>query len=213
MEPRELTAFDRLIAEIDCGIKVLREFPSSGRVLPAGASQEATLTAPAKLESGRLMRVNHAGEIAAQALYRGQAFAAREPAVAAAMQAAAAEEGDHLAWCQTRLRALGARSSRLNPFWYAGSFAIGAIASLWGDRASLGFIAETEHQVEKHLDEHIARLPAADTASRAVLLQMKNDEIKHGLRAKEMGATALPTPVKALMRLTSGLMTRLAYWF
>jgi ubiquinone biosynthesis monooxygenase Coq7 len=212
MEPRELTSFDRLIAEIDIGIKILSDFSSAGRIPPAGASQGATLTAPAQRKSGRLMRVNHTGEIAAQALYRGQAFAAREPAVAAAMQAAAAEESDHLAWCEARLRALGAHTSRLNPIWYAGSFAIGTIAGLWGDRASLGFIAETEHQVEKHLDEHIARLPAEDAASRSVLLQMKNDEIKHGAHAKEMGATALPTPVKVLMRLTSQLMTRLAYW-
>jgi 3-demethoxyubiquinol 3-hydroxylase len=212
MEARELTSLDRLIAEIDIGIKILSGLSRSRRKPPTGAYAGAALGALAKLESGRLMRVNHAGEIAAQALYRGQAFAAREPVVAAAMQAEAAEESDHLDWCETRLRALGARTSRLNPLWYAGSFAIGTVAGLWGDRASLGFIAETEHQVEKHLDEHIARLPTEDTASRAVLLQMKNDEIQHGARAKDMGASALPTPVKALMRLTSRLMTGIAYW-
>jgi 3-demethoxyubiquinol 3-hydroxylase len=117
-----------------------------------------------------------------------------------------------LAWCEIRLRVLGTPTSRLNPLWYAGSFAIGAIAGLWGDQTSLGFIAETEQQVERHLEEHMARLPAEDTASRALLEQMKNDEIKHGAHAKEMGARALPVPVKALMRLTSRLMTRIAYW-
>jgi ubiquinone biosynthesis monooxygenase Coq7 len=176
-------------------------------VRPASA-----LSAEKTRRSIRLMRVNHAGEVAAQALYQGQALTARNPEVAAAMQKAAMEETDHLAWCERRLRELGGRTSVLNPLWYLGSYAIGAMAGACGDRFSLGFIAETEKQVELHLREHLQRLPQADTGSRAILEQMKHDETEHGARASSMGGSALPMPLKAAMRLSSRLMTRSSFW-
>ena len=157
------------------------------------------------------MRVNHAGEIAAQALYRGQALTARDPAVIAALQNAASEEGDHLAWCEQRLRELGGAPSLLNPLWYAGSLAIGAVAGAFGDPTSLGFISETERQVESHLEDHLARLPIADRRSRAILSQMKHDEIRHGQTADAMGGAALPWTVRLVMRLTSRVMTKSSY--
>ena len=163
-------------------------------------------------DSIRLMRVNHAGEVAAQALYQGQALTARNPEVAAAMRKAAAEETDHLAWCEQRLRELGGRTSVLNPLWYLGSYAIGAVAGAFGDRVSLGFIAETEKQVESHLHEHLKRLPGADSRSRAILQQMQHDEMEHGAKASSLGGSALPAPLHTAMRLTSGLMTRSSFW-
>jgi ubiquinone biosynthesis monooxygenase Coq7 len=158
------------------------------------------------------MRVNHAGELAAQALYHGQALIARSAATREMLLAAARSESDHLAWCETRLRELGARTSLLNPFWYAGSFAIGAAAALMGDRASLGFVAETERQVEGHLDDHLDRLPPADIRSRAILQAMRAEEIEHGASAAAAGGAALPVPVRALMRHTARVMTGTAYW-
>ena len=162
--------------------------------------------------SAALMRVNHAGELAAQALYHGQALIARSEATREMLMAAARSESDHLAWCETRLRELGARTSLLNPLWYAGSFAIGAVAALMGDPASLGFVAETERQVEGHLDEHLERLPAADIRSRAILQAMRAEEIEHGASAAAAGGAALPVPVRALMRHTARVMTGTAYW-
>jgi ubiquinone biosynthesis monooxygenase Coq7 len=158
------------------------------------------------------MRVNHAGEVAAQALYQGQALVARDPELQSFLLAAAREEGDHLRWCRERLAALEARPSRLDPLWYAGSIMIGALAGLAGDRLSLGFMAETERQVEGHLDQHLARLPKEDAASRAVIEQMQRDEVTHGARALERGGAELAPPVRALMRLTAKLMTSSAYW-
>jgi ubiquinone biosynthesis monooxygenase Coq7 len=158
------------------------------------------------------MRVNHAGEIAAQALYHGQALVARSAATRDLLLNAAREETDHLAWCETRLKELDSRPSVLNPLWYAGSFAIGAMAALLGDRTSLGFVVETERQVEGHLDEHLARLPPDDLRSRAILETMRNDEIAHGMTAKAAGAAELPTPVRMLMRGTARVMTSAAYW-
>jgi ubiquinone biosynthesis monooxygenase Coq7 len=158
------------------------------------------------------MRVNHAGELAAQALYHGQALVARSAATRDMLIAAARSESDHLAWCEKRLRELAARPSLLNPLWYAGSFAIGAAAALLGDRASLGFVAETERQVEGHLDEHLGRLPPADTRSRAILRAMRAEEIAHGAAAAAAGGTALPPPVRALMRHTARVMTGTSYW-
>jgi ubiquinone biosynthesis monooxygenase Coq7 len=158
------------------------------------------------------MRVNHAGELAAQALYHGQALMARSQATRDMLLAAARSESDHLAWCETRLQELGARPSLLNPLWYAGSFAIGAAAALLGDRASLGFVAETERQVEGHLDEHLGRLPASDARSRAILETMRAEEIAHGATAAAAGGTRLPLPVRALMRQTARVMTGTAYW-
>jgi ubiquinone biosynthesis monooxygenase Coq7 len=158
------------------------------------------------------MRVNHAGEVAAQALYRGQALTARNAEAATAMSQAAAEEIDHLAWCEQRITELGGRVSVLNPVWYAGSFFIGSLAGALGDRTSLGFLSETERQVESHLQDHLERLPAADAHSRAIVEQMQHDEIAHGAKAETLGAAALPRWVKAAMRLTSRLMTRGSYW-
>lgn len=158
------------------------------------------------------MRVNHSGEIAAQGLYQGQALTAGSPATRAALEKAAAEEGDHLAWCRERLDELGSRPSLLNPLWYAGSVAIGALAGLAGDRMSLGFMAETERQVEGHLADHLDRLPADDIRSRTIVQQMQADEIGHGRAALDAGAAELPQPVPKLMRLTARIMTGTAYW-
>jgi ubiquinone biosynthesis monooxygenase Coq7 len=158
------------------------------------------------------MRVNHAGEIAAQALYHGQALVARSDATRDLLLNAAKEESDHLAWCETRLKELGSRPSVLNPLWYCGSFAIGVLAAVTGDRTSLGFVVETERQVEGHLDEHLVRLPSGDTRSRAILNQMRTDEIGHGASAKAAGGTELPGPISALMRHAARVMTTAAYW-
>jgi ubiquinone biosynthesis monooxygenase Coq7 len=174
--------------------------------------RRAAIAEAERRTSAALMRVNHAGEIAAQALYHGQALVARSAATRALLLKAAHEETDHLAWCETRLKELDSRPSLLNPLWYAGSFAIGAMAALLGDRTSLGFVVETERQVEGHLDQHLARLPPDDARSRAILETMRSDEIAHGMTAKAAGAAELPTPVRMLMRSTARVMTSAAYW-
>jgi ubiquinone biosynthesis monooxygenase Coq7 len=158
------------------------------------------------------MRVNHAGEVAAQALYHGQALVARDPAIREFLLKSAREEGDHLNWCAERLEELHSHSSRLNPLWYLGSAAIGAAVGLAGDAVSLGFVKETEAQVEGHIDSHLARLPAADRASRAILEQMKRDEIEHGTNAARRGGRTPPAPIRTLMRLTAKIMTTSARW-
>jgi ubiquinone biosynthesis monooxygenase Coq7 len=158
------------------------------------------------------MRVNHSGEVAAQALYQGQALTARDPLVKSAMHQAAAEEIDHLAWCEQRLKELKGQTSLLNPLWYFGSLALGAFAGALGDSASLGFIAETEKQVESHLRDHLGRLSAMDLRSRAILEQMTHDEVQHGAKAASLGGKALPFPIAWAMRATSTLMTRGSYW-
>jgi ubiquinone biosynthesis monooxygenase Coq7 len=165
----------------------------------------------ARRHAGGLMRVNHTGEVCAQALYAGQAATARLPAVRAEMEEAAAEEIDHLRWCAERLDALGERPSLLNPLWYAGSFAIGAAAGLAGDKWSLGFVEATERQVEAHLESHLDRLPADDRRSRAVVEQMKIDEAKHAELASKSGAATLPKPLQLAMGVTAGVMKRIAY--
>jgi ubiquinone biosynthesis monooxygenase Coq7 len=172
---------------------------------------DAALSADDRRESVALMRVNHAGEVAAQALYHAQALFAREPEVREFMLNAAREETDHLAWCETRLRELGGRPSALNPLWYAGSFGIGALAALLGDRASLGFVAETERQVEGHLKSHLDRLPAEDQRSRAIVEAMCHDEMGHGQQAQTAGAAPVPAPVRELMRRTASIMTHTSY--
>jgi ubiquinone biosynthesis monooxygenase Coq7 len=177
-----------------------------------GPRDTAPLPEAARREAAALMRVNHTGEIAAQALYEGQALAARSPAIRELLRKAAREETDHLAWCEQRLRELGSRPSLLNPLWYGGSLAIGALAALFGDRASLGFVAETERQVEGHLDEHLSRLPPEDMRSRAIVEAMREDEIAHGAAATSAGAHELPAPARELMRHTARVMTRTAYW-
>jgi 3-demethoxyubiquinol 3-hydroxylase len=211
MDTRRISLIDRFIGEIDKAIKVLSTPARASREI-AAVPQEDTLSAPARAQSARLMRVNHSGEVAAQALYHGQALTARNAGVAAAMRQAAAEETDHLAWCEQRLRELNGGTSVLNPLWYAGSFAIGALAGALGDGASLGFVAETERQVEMHLRLHMQRLDAADTRSRAILEQMTSDEVRHGAQAASLGAAQLPIPVAAAMRLTARIMTRGSYW-
>lgn len=158
------------------------------------------------------MRVNHAGEIAAQGLYHGQALVARDPAIRALLEQAGREETDHLAWCEQRLRELQDRPSLLDPFWYAGSFAIGMVAGLASDKVSLGFVAETERQVERHLDSHLEQLPVDDARSRAILMQMRRDEQAHGELARRAGGASLPGPARKAMQLTSKLMTRTARW-
>jgi ubiquinone biosynthesis monooxygenase Coq7 len=203
---------DRLIGEIDKAIRVLAAPARAARVSPAGAGGELVLETAERLASQRLMRVNHSGEVAAQALYQGQALTARDTKVSGAMRRAAAEEMDHLAWCEDRLRELHGRTSVLNPLWYLGSFAIGAIAGAFGDRTSLGFIVETEKQVEAHLRSHRERLPVADHRSRAIVDQMTEDEAGHGAEAASLGAAELPFPLRSAMRLTARIMTRSSYW-
>jgi ubiquinone biosynthesis monooxygenase Coq7 len=158
------------------------------------------------------MRVNHTGEVCAQALYSGQALVARDARVRVALQAAAAEERDHLAWCRGRLQQLDSRPSFLDPLWYAGSFAWGVASGLAGDRWSLGFLAETEEQVERHLEGHLERLPAGDDASREIVAKMREDEARHAQTGRSLGAAELPYPVKRAMQSASKIMTRTAYW-
>ena len=211
MNARRFDQLDRLIGEIDKIIKTLSVPPRASRDIP-DAPDAAVLEEADRLESARLMRVNHSGEVAAQALYQGQALTARDPLVKSAMHQAAAEEIDHLAWCEQRLKELKGKTSLLNPLWYFGSFALGAFAGALGDRASLGFIAETERQVESHLRDHLGRLSAKDLRSRAILEQMTHDEVQHGAKAASMGGKALPFPITWAMRATSKLMTRGSYW-
>jgi 3-demethoxyubiquinol 3-hydroxylase len=211
MDPRRFDPLDRVFGEIDKIIKNLTVPPRATRSTPQAASGQALQEAD-RAESVRLMRVNHAGEVAAQALYQGQALTARDAAVKSAMQQAAAEEVDHLAWCEQRLKELRGRTSLLNPLWYFGSLAIGALAGALGDRTSLGFIAETERQVESHLHDHLQRLSPNDSRSRAILEQMSRDEMQHGAKAASMGGKALPFPITWAMRATSKLMTRGSYW-
>jgi ubiquinone biosynthesis monooxygenase Coq7 len=209
---------DSLIAAADRALRALAAPAHASRPYPGPlASSAAAPSAPAldeaqRRESAALMRVNHAGEVAAQALYHGQALVARSPATRELLLRAAHEETDHLGWCEQRLRELGSAPSLLNPLWYIGSFAIGAVAAAFGDGASLGFVAETERQVEGHLDEHLRRLPEADAASRAVVAAMRRDEIAHASAARAAGAIELPGLIRELMRGTAKVMTRTAYW-
>lgn len=206
---------DTFISAADRALRALMAPPAAGRPIPPvpASKGDTTLSTDDRRESAALMRVNHAGEMAAQALYHAQAFFARDPQVREFMLNAAREETDHLAWCETRLQELGARPSVLNPLWYAGSFGIGALAALLGDKASLGFVAETERQVEGHLKSHLDRLPAEDARSRAIVEAMVQDEVGHGRQAESAGAASLPSPVRELMRRTARVMTHTAYRF
>ncbi|HKT74496.1 MAG TPA: 2-polyprenyl-3-methyl-6-methoxy-1,4-benzoquinone monooxygenase [Steroidobacteraceae bacterium] len=204
-------ALDPLICAADRALRAVFAPASTRRPVPS-APPRVELTPKERVESASLMRVNHAGEVAAQALYHGQALVARSPATRDLLLQAAREESDHLAWCQARLRELGSRPSYLDPLWYTGSFFIGACAAALGDRASLGFVVETERQVEGHLTEHLGRLPEADGRSRAILQMMRTDEVSHGLAAKAAGGAELPWPARALMRRVARVMTGLAYW-
>jgi ubiquinone biosynthesis monooxygenase Coq7 len=212
MESRRYSRLDRLLGQINRTINALAAPITPSVPSPGNQASEAEMSPAERRVSARLMRVNHSGEVAAQALYEGQAFTARSPQVAETMRQAAAEEKDHLAWCEQRLRELGGRSSVLNAAWYAGSFAIGAVAGLIGDSSSLGFIVETERQVEAHLHDHLRRLPVADVRSRLILEHMKVDEAGHAAKARALGAEPLPWLVQSAMQLTSQLMTRGSYW-
>jgi len=209
--PRDLSPLDRLIGGLDQGFQTVLGSSLASRPNPATDLPDTVESAENRQLVARLMRINHSGEVAAQALYAGQALTARSAGTRSAMAVAAQEESDHLAWCEERIAELGGRKSLLNPLWYAGSFAIGAIAGLAGDRVSLGFVAETEKQVVDHLDTHLRDLPA-DSRTRAILEQMKTDEERHGNTAKEAGGQELPGPIRRLMTLTSKVMTRTAYW-
>jgi ubiquinone biosynthesis monooxygenase Coq7 len=202
---------DHLLNAADEALRALSGSTSAARPSPCSDREAPAQDEDRRLSAG-LMRVNHTGEICAQALYSGQALFAREPVIRDALQAAAQEERDHLAWCRERLSELQSRPSLLDPIWYAGSFAFGVASGLAGDRWSLGFLAETEDQVERHLDGHLERLPASDVCSRAIVAQMRDDENRHGAAGRSLGAADLPEEVKRAMRAASKVMTRTAFW-
>ncbi len=203
---------DALILAADSALRTLWAEPRASRPTPMAPAAELELTDTERREAAALMRVNHVGEVCAQALYTGQALASKDPALRAQLAEASREETDHLAWTQQRLKDLKDRPSLLNPLWYAGAFAIGyAAGKLGGDKVSLGFVVETERQVEAHLQSHMDRLPAADSASRAIVAQMKTDEMAHAQMAMKAGAVELPGPVKSLMQLASKVMTTVAH--
>ena len=213
MTQRHYTSIDSFIIELDKALTTVFGQPdTTARPTPGDALDEAELTESERKQSAGLMRVNHAGEVSAQALYQGQALTARLPAVREAMEIAALEENDHLVWCKQRLEALSSQTSLLNPLWYVGSFTLGAVAGKIGDKWSLGFVAETEKQVVEHIEGHLKIISAQDKKSRAVLEQMKIDEAEHGTKAIEAGGTELPQPIKKAMGLVSKLMTRTSYW-
>jgi ubiquinone biosynthesis monooxygenase Coq7 len=202
---------DRLIGEFDRALRAVAGVHQSARRSPAAEVRESELAESEQAHAAALMRVNHVGEVCAQALYQGQALTARDPQNRAALERAASEEEDHLAWSAERIRELGGRPSLLNPLWYAGSLAIGATAGALGDRWSLAFLAETERQVEEHLSGHLRALPAQDGRTRAVVEAMRADEAKHRAAAVQLGAAELPRPVRDAMRLASKVMTTVAY--
>ncbi|WP_198972150.1 2-polyprenyl-3-methyl-6-methoxy-1,4-benzoquinone monooxygenase [Xylophilus sp. ASV27] len=201
---------DRLLATADAALRTLFADPRPAR--PSPGVEPSELDAAQKRLAGALMRVNHVGEVCAQALYTAQAAATRSPALRAHFEAASRDETDHLAWTRQRLDELGERPSLLNPLWYAGAFALGLVAGKLGDRVSLGFVAETEQQVGAHLRSHLQRLPAEDAASRAVVAQMEKDELQHAAEARAAGGIDLPAPVKALMRGAARIMTTTAHY-
>ncbi len=213
MSERGYTTVDQVMIQFDQTLRTLfGQPPTTGRRDPAAGLDEPELSPAEQRHAARLMRVNHTGEVCAQALYQGQALTARGPAVRTAMERAAAEESDHLVWCEQRIKALDGRTSRLNPLFYTGSLVLGALAGRAGDRWSLGFVTETEHQVERHLDDHLRKLPARDHKSRAVLAAMREDEIRHAEMAQAAGGTPLPLPVRLAMTAASRVMIRSTYW-
>ncbi|KAG0164459.1 ubiquinone biosynthesis monooxygenase Coq7 [Apophysomyces sp. BC1015] len=205
---------DELIGEFDRGLRSITGVAKMSRPAPRPdvVADDSEMTVAEQSHAAGLMRVNHVGEVCAQALYQAQKLATRSERLKQAFERAAREEEDHLAWTAQRLRELDARPSLLNPLWYAGSLAIGLVAGRFGNRVSLGFMAETERQVEQHLDGHLDRLPAADHASRAIVMQMRTDEIAHARSASDAGGVTLPAPVTALMRMAARVMTRTAYY-
>lgn len=202
---------DTLICAADAALRTLFAIPRASRACPTQLLPTAELSASDKRQAGALMRVNHVGEVCAQALYTAQAFATSNKALRAHFMQASAQETDHLAWTRQRLSALGERPSLLNPLWYAGAFGLGLLAGRLGDGLSLGFVLETENQVEAHLANHLNLLPAADLASRAIVAQMKEDEAGHALDAQQAGASELPNAARKLMRAAAKLMTTVAY--
>ena len=203
---------DRLIVSFDRGLRTVFAPSVSVRPVPGEELTETQMEPAQRDHAASLMRVNHTGEICAQALYQGQALTARSTEAQSALERAAQEETEHLAWTERRIEELGGRKSLLNPVWYAGSFAIGAAAGLLGDRWNLGFLAETERQVVEHLDGHLRKLPAEDQKSRAIVGEMRMDEARHATTALEHGAGELPGPARLLMKIASSVMTRTSYW-
>ena len=202
---------DALLNTAEAALRTLFVTPRAAQACPTLASEATELSAAEKAQAGALMRVNHVGEVCAQALYTAQAFATKNEALRAHFKKASAEESNHLAWTRQRLDELGARSSLLNPLWYAGAFGLGLLAARLGDRVSLGFVVETENQVEAHLQSHLTLLPANDHASRAIVAQMKADEARHALDAKQAGAIEMPQAVKYLMKAAAKIMTTVAH--
>lgn len=212
MKARALTPLDRVLVEIERALgSALDSRPIAQRPSPAEGIEDTVLSDEERRHAGGLMRINHVGEVCAQALYSGQAAVARNEALRSQLLEAAAEETDHLAWCGQRLDELGDRPSLLNPLWYGGAYAIGAVAGLIGDSLSLGFVVETERQVEAHLEGHLKKLPEADQRSRAIVSQMKEDEARHADNALAAGAATLPRPLPDLMRAAANLMRTVAY--
>jgi len=209
--PHAATLADGLIRELDRALRTVAAGNVAQRDYPGEGVPDAGQDPDSRRHGAALMRVNHAGEVAAQALYHGQALTARDPDVREALLTAARVETDHLAWCERRVGELGSHTSVLSPLWYAGSFVIGAIAGLAGDRNSLGFVAETERQVTEHLESHLQQLPAGDARSRSIVEQMQRDEARHGQEAQLAGARPLPGLIRGVMRNTARMMTRTAY--
>jgi len=209
-----MALIDELIVQVDRAVRALAAVPTESRPMPRALSDvaEEPLSEAERRHSAGLMRVNHVGEICAQALYQAQSLATRRADLKAGFDQAAMEETDHLAWTAQRLTQLQSRPSLLNPLWYAGAFALGLIAGRAGDKLSLGFVVETERQVEQHLASHLDALPAADVQSRAIVEQMRQDEQRHGQAAQALGAAELPAPVKGAMRVAGKVMTGTAYW-
>ncbi|MBI5329257.1 MAG: 2-polyprenyl-3-methyl-6-methoxy-1,4-benzoquinone monooxygenase [Betaproteobacteria bacterium] len=202
---------EAVIGQFDKALRTVFASAATRRPYPDAGLPEADMNEAEKRHAAGLMRINHSGEVCAQALYAGQALTARNPEAARALIEASDEETEHLAWCEKRLDELGSRKSLLNPLWYAGSFALGAMAGALGDKWNLGFLAETERQVEGHLNSHLDLLPPQDAKSRAVVEQMKQDEVRHAETAVAYGGAPLPAPVRVAMRMTSKVLTRLAY--
>lgn len=206
----ERTLADQVLISTDRALKALFAKPRASRPVPGSAQAPAALAG--RGSAAALMRINHAGEIAAQGLYHGQALVARDPAIRSLLEQAGREETDHLAWCEQRLRELHDRPSLLDPIWYVGSFSIGVVAGLASDKVNLGFVAETERQVERHLDSHLAQLPPDDARSRAILMQMRSDEQVHGELARRAGGAELPAIMRKAMQLAAKVMTTTARW-
>jgi len=211
---RQLSLLDQLAAAADRALRTVAAAPVASRPcpVPSAAAAEPDLSDAERREAAALMRVNHVGEVCAQALYDAQALATRDPALRTLFERAAREETDHLAWTQSRIEQLGGRTSLMNPLWYGGAFAIGLLAARAGDRISLGFMAETERQVEQHLEGHLVRLPAADQRSRAIVEQMKHDEVVHAEAATALGGATLPLPARLAMKLAARVMTATAHY-